>query len=104
MPIAESATPIDDLVELPAGSDAKPAPRQKFRLDVPGTYVTVQFGFADESLRIYHQDPTTVFPRVSSTLSFAGHSLRLAGPLDGRYRCPSRHLRRSTPPHHGLYR
>jgi hypothetical protein len=76
LPITESATPIDDLVELPAGSDAKPAPRQKFRLDVPGTYVTVQFGFADESLRIYHQDPTTVFPRVSTVdVSFSGHSL-----------------------------
>ena len=76
LPITESATPIDDLVELPPGSDAKPAPRQKFRLDVPGTYVTVQFGFADESLRIYHQDPTTVFPRVSPVdVSFSGHSL-----------------------------
>jgi hypothetical protein len=73
LPITESATPIDDLVELPPGSEAKPAPRQKFRLDVPGTFVTVQYGFADESLRIYHQDPTTVFPRVS--LSFPKMSI-----------------------------
>lgn len=73
LPITESVTPIDDLVELAHGSEAKPMPRQKFRLDVPGTYVTIQYGFADESLRVYHQDPTTVFPRVSPSLVIAAY-------------------------------
>jgi hypothetical protein len=66
LPITESTTPIDELLELPAGSEAKPTPRQKFRLDAPGTFLTVQFGFADESLRVYYQDPTAAFPRVGS--------------------------------------
>jgi hypothetical protein len=65
LPITETITPIDELVELPMGSEAKPVPRQKFRVDVPSTYLTVQYGFADESLRVYYQDPSAAFPRVS---------------------------------------
>lgn len=64
LPITETTMPIDDLVYISASSDAKPATRQKFRLDVPHTFLTVQYGFSDESLRVYYQDPTAAFPRV----------------------------------------
>lgn len=66
LPITETTMPIDDLVEMSsAGADAKPTTRQKFRLDVPGTFLSVQYGFTDESLRVYYQDPTAAFPRVN---------------------------------------
>lgn len=64
LPISETTTPIDDIVE-PASVEARPIPQQRHRLIVPGTNLSVQFGFTDGSLRIYYQDPS---PRVSLTI------------------------------------
>ena len=61
LPITESTTPIDSVVD-PLVPEGKPIPQQRHRLRVPGTQLSVQYGFTDESLRVYYQDAT---PRVS---------------------------------------
>ncbi len=61
IPITETTTPIDDIVE-PPGVDVRPFPQQCHRLTIPGTALSVQFGFTDGSIRIYYQEAA---PRVS---------------------------------------
>lgn len=63
VPIIETTTPIDDVLD-PANADAKPVPQQRHRLIVPGTQLSVQFGFTDGSLRLYFHDSA---PRVSES-------------------------------------
>lgn len=63
LPISEMVTPIDDIIDS-VTPEAKPTPQQRHRLIVPGTLLSVQYGFTDGSLRIYYQDPA---PRVSWT-------------------------------------
>ena len=64
LPICETSAPIDDIVE-PLNSEGRPTPQQRHRLIVPGTLLSVQFGFADDSLRVYYQDTAT---RVSDEI------------------------------------
>ena len=61
LPIMETTTPIDELLE-PTSAEAKPIPQQRHRLLVPGTALSVQYGFTDGSLRIFYQEAP---PRVS---------------------------------------
>lgn len=67
LPITETVNPIDDLVEsnIP---DAKPVPQQRHRLVVAGTSLSVQYGFTDDSLRVYYQEMASPVPRVSLTV------------------------------------
>ncbi|KAL7420576.1 Beige protein-like 1 [Cryptotrichosporon argae] len=58
LPITETTSPIDGILN-PISADAKPATQQRYRLVVPGRpALSVQFGFADMSLRVYYQDST----------------------------------------------
>jgi hypothetical protein len=58
LPITETTTPIDDISE-PASSEARPAVQQRHRVAVPGSsHLSVQFGFTDQSLRVYYQEST----------------------------------------------
>ncbi|ORY31849.1 hypothetical protein BCR39DRAFT_525741 [Naematelia encephala] len=59
LPITETTTPINDIVPPPPPSDLRPAPQQRHRLVVPGTHLSVQFGFTDGSLRVYYQQGIT---------------------------------------------
>lgn len=64
LPIVESNTPIDSITG-PAGEE-KPVVHRRFRLYVPGqSLLFVQFGFTDDSIRAYCQDPN---PRVGRCL------------------------------------
>jgi hypothetical protein len=68
LPITETTTPIEAIVE-PVNEESKPTPQQRHRLVVPGhALLSVQFGFTDDSLRIYYQE---AMPRVCHTQ--AGH-------------------------------
>lgn len=78
LPITETITPIDGIVEHLL-AEGRPTPQQRHRLMVPGTHLSVQYGFTDSSLRIYYQDST---PRVSATvvlrnLMLISHSLSI---------------------------
>jgi len=56
LPITETTTRIHHILD-PLSSDAKPPVQQQFRLVVPGhPLLSVQYGFADLSLRLYFQD------------------------------------------------
>lgn len=69
-PITESITPIDD-VHAPGGTDEmKPSPWPRQKLPVPGHHgLSLQFGFADESLRVYYQESIS---RVYLSLGWIG--------------------------------
>jgi hypothetical protein len=64
LPITETTSPIHDLVpaSLP---DMKPTTQMRNRIVVPQTQLSVQFGFVDDSMRIYYQDSPISLPRVS---------------------------------------
>ena len=64
LPISETTTPIDDVSEslLP---ELRPVTHQRFRLAVPNSSLSVQYGFTDGSLRVYFQDTAA---RVSSSI------------------------------------
>ena len=68
LPITETTSPIHGIVES-ALADVKPATQQRHRLVVPGTQLSVQFGFADSSLRMYYQEVTSAVVRVSIPLA-----------------------------------
>lgn len=56
IPVTEVATPIDDCFS-PGSEDMKPTPLQKHRLPIPNhNSMTVQYGFTDDSIRVYYQD------------------------------------------------
>ena len=72
LPITESPAPIFDIV--PASMpEAKPTTQMKNRLIVPNTHLSVQYGFADDSLRIYHQEMVFSTPRVSGCVVVSRH-------------------------------
>lgn len=55
-PIAEVITPIHHIID-PYMPEARPTVHQRCRLGVPGNaYLSVQYGFADESIRVYFQE------------------------------------------------
>jgi hypothetical protein len=57
VPIIESTAPIDNLYALGGTDEQKPVHLQKCRLPVPGHHLlSVQYGFADESIRVYYQE------------------------------------------------
>ncbi|WWD18748.1 hypothetical protein CI109_103202 [Kwoniella shandongensis] len=59
LPITETTISIDE-ISGPHGPDAKPKAGQKFRLVVPGlSTLSVQYGFTDGSVRVYHQEGTS---------------------------------------------
>jgi hypothetical protein len=63
-PIAESTTPIYDVYALGGTDEQKPAPLQSSKLPVPGHhFLSVQYGFADDSIRVYYQEASVA--RVS---------------------------------------
>lgn len=64
LPITETTTPIFDIVR-PSMPELKPSTQMKHRLVVPQTQLSVQFGFMDDSLRVYYQDSLVSQPRVS---------------------------------------
>ena len=69
LPITETVVPIHQVAES-TFSDAKPSTHQKYRLTVPGTLLSVQYGFTDDSLRVYHTEIGATAARVSSQTAF----------------------------------
>jgi hypothetical protein len=56
LPILETNTRIHHILDPPF-PEAKPPVQQKYRLVVPGhPLLSIQYGFADQSLRVYFQD------------------------------------------------
>lgn len=67
IPITETTTPIDHIYALGGTDEHKPSTLQRCRLPVPGHHLlSVQYGFTDESIRIYYQENIS---RVSSFIS-----------------------------------
>lgn len=65
VPVIESGTPIDDIIE-PAIEEMRPVTQRKCRLVVPGhPFLSLQYGFTDDSIRIYTQD---TIPRVGRSV------------------------------------
>ena len=64
IPISESTTPVYDVLpsSIPEG---RPSTQMRYRLVVPQTQLSVQYGFADHSLRVYYQEMPVSVPRVS---------------------------------------
>lgn len=65
LPITETATPIHAIIP-PPNSEMKPSTQIKQRIVVPNTQLSVQYGFMDDSLRVYYQDSPVSLPRVSA--------------------------------------
>lgn len=56
LPISEAIAPIHHILD-PFMHEMKPVAHQRCRLGIPGNmYLTLQYGFADESIRIYLQE------------------------------------------------
>ena len=67
MPISETTSPIHDVIESNV-PEIKPSCQQKYRLVVPGTLLSVQYGFVDQSLRVYYQETGASVARVSDLI------------------------------------
>ena len=71
LPIYETANEIADLVE-PHTPESRPVTQMRERLTVPGSSLSVQYGFADGSLRVYYQEMSISVPRVSGIAGRGG--------------------------------
>ena len=63
LPITETLSPIYDIAK-PITPEAKPITQMCHRVVVPGTHLSLQYGFADNSLRIYAQEIPGSAPRL----------------------------------------